>query len=215
MGATNYTVLVQRLRTLASDSATSNFHPGETPSGVRDGNNKTFKLAFPNPVVGAIFMTYGSNIRAAAGFTILDGPSGYLTVDPAPDAGVTQPFYFDYFSQLYPDADYKGWLDEAAEWLGGVAGTDVVEGLYPAQVYYGLSCFYARRASEKAPLFATSGGGVGAQPATPAQAFTKLADWALKKAEEKRDMFYKRQGQREAPASGTITMQMSSGQPPY
>ena len=217
MSATNYAVLTPRLRILADDAATSkgNLHLGETPTGTRDGSNKTFRLAFQNPVTASLYMTYGTTVRTQAGFTILDGPTGYLTVDPAPDSGTTQPFYFDYAAYLYLDAEYQSMLDEGTDWLGGTIGTDLAEGLYPAQTYYALSMFYTRRASEKAPQFASSGGGIGAQPQTPAQAFTKLADWALRQAIIKRDDFYKRQGQREAPASGTIHYGISPNQTPY
>ena len=215
MSATNYTALVAKLRILANDTATSNPHLGETPLGLRDGSNKTFRLAFQNPASSAIFMTYGATIRSASGFSILDAATGYLTVNPAPDANITQPFYFDYFSQLYADADYQTMLDEATEWLGGVAGTDQPEGLYPAQIRYALASFYNRRASDKAKEYASSGGGIGAQPQTPAQAFTALAKAALAAAITLRDDYYKRQGQRNAPASGTVHYPMSTNQNPY
>ena len=223
MSATNYAVLVPRVQILANDSATSNPHFGETPTGLRDGSNKTFRLAFPNPVAASIFMTYGASIiRQPAGsgtFAVLDQPSGYLTVQPggvAPDAGITNPLAFDYFSQLFSYADYQSMLDEATEWLGLVpAGTDSPEGLYPAQVRYALSVFYNRRASDKAKEYASSGGGIGAQPQTPGQTFMALAKAALTQAITLRDDYYKRQGQREAPASGTIHYGISTNQNPY
>ena len=222
MSATNYAVLVPRVQVLANDSATSNPHFGETPTGLRDGSNKVFRLAFTNPVAAGIFMTYGAGIiRQAAGaltFQVLDQASGYLTVSPggvAPDAGITNPLAFDYFSQLYPYADYQSMLDEATEWIGGAAGVDVAEGLYPAQIRYALSVFYNRRASDKAKEYASSGGGIGAQPQTPAQAFTNLAKSALQQAVTLRDDFYKRQGQRNAPASGTMSYGISTNQNPY
>jgi len=222
MAATNYAVLVPRVQILANDTPTSNPHFGETPAGLRDGTNKTFRLAFQNPVAASIFFTYGASIiRQPAGsatFQVLDLPSGYLTVTPAavaPDNGATQPMAFDYFSQLFSQSDYQTMLDEGTEWLGGVAGVDVAEGLYPAQVRYALSVFYNRRASDKAKEYASSGGGIGAQPQTPAQAFTNLAKSALAQAVTLRDDYYKRQGQRNAPASGTIHYGISSNQSPY
>jgi len=222
MSATNYAVLVPRVQILAHDTPTSNPHFGDTPTGIRNGTNQTFRLNFPNPVAASIFMTYGQSIiRQPAGgttFAVLDQPSGYLTVTPGgvpPDSGATQPMAFDYFSQLYSYADYQSMLDEGTEWLGGVAGTDITAGLYPAQIRYALSVFYNRRASDKAKEYASSGGGMGAQPQTPAQAFTRLAESALKQAITMRDDFYKRQGQREAPASGTIRYQISTNQNPY
>jgi hypothetical protein len=75
--------------------------------------------------------------------------------------------------------------------------------------------FYNRRASDKAKEYASSGGGIGVQPQTPAQAFTKLALEALKQATQLRDDFYTRKGSREAPASGTITYKVSTNQNPY
>ena len=223
MSATNYTVLVARLQDAACDLPTSNPHLGESPIGARDGSNKTFRLSFPNIVTTGIYMTYGSGIilqpAGASTFAILDAATGYLTIQPsgsAPDAGTTQPLYFDYFANIFPYADYQSMLDEATDWLGGVAGTDLANGLYPAQVRYALSVFYNRRASNAAKEYAsTGGGGFGAQPQTPAQAFTALAKSALQQAVTLRDDFYKRQGQRNAPASGSIHYGISTDQSPY
>ena len=223
MSATNYTVLVPRLQILAADSPTDNPHLGEAPLGLRDGANKIFRLAFKNPVASAIFMTYGASIiRQPSGantFQILDASTGYLTLTPggsAPDNGITQPLYFDYFSQLFSQADYQSMLDEATDWLKVTpAGTDVPEGLYPAQVRYALSVFYNRRASALAKEFASSGGGIGAQPQTPAQAFTSLAKAALAAAVVLRDDYYKDAGQRNQPFSGSIHYPISTGQSPY
>ena len=223
MSATNYTVLVPRLQELASDLPTSNPHLGEEPKGLRDGTNKIFRVAFVNPVATGIFMTYGSGIirqpAGAATFQILDGPTGYLTVSPggnAPDAGTTQPLYFDYFSQLFTQAEYQAMLDEATDWLKVVpAGTDLPAGLYPAQVRYAYSIFCTRRASALAKEYASSGGGIGAQPQTPAQAFTALAKAALAAAVTLRDDYYKDAGQRNQPFSGSVHYPMSTGQSPY
>ena len=226
MSATNYAVLVSRLQIKAADTETSNPHLGEVPSGQRNGTNKIFRLSYQNPVVIGIFLTYGAGIiRQPAGantFQILDGPTGYITVTPggiAPDSGSTQPFYFDYFSQLFTQADYQSMLDEGTDWLAGLsgvpAGTDLPEGLYPAQVQYALHVFYTRRVSALAKEYASSGGGIGAQPQTPAQTFMALAKAALAQAITYRDDYYKDAGQRNQPFSGSIHYPMSTGQSPY
>ena len=217
MAATNYTVLVNRLRIAANDTATSNPHSQETPTGVRNGTNTTFKLANPNIVAGSNFLSYGATVRSASGFSILDAPTGYITMGAAPDSGATEPFFFDYFHQWFVDADYQTMLDEATDTIGpplGIsAGTDLPTGLYPAQVAYALVEYWNRRASQFANLFASKVTTAESHPETPSQNFGKLATAAQKKADALLLAYWKRNGARNAPASGTISYGISQYTP--
>lgn len=216
MAATAYTTLVARVRTLGNDTSTSNFKPGDTPEGTRDASNRIFRLHYPNlPTVasGLIYCTYGTTARSSSLFTILDAPSGYITMGSAPDAGTTNPFHFDYYYQWFIDADYNTMLDLGTEELGGTAGTDLAEGLYPAQVQYALSHYWGRRSSQYANLFPTTGGGANAQPQMPAENFLALAKIARANGDDLRDSYYKGFRGIRAPSSGTITYGISRGTP--
>lgn len=221
MSATNYTLLVARIRTDAHDTATSNPKFGETPAGLRNGTNPVFRLTYPNPVVASIFMTYGASIiRQPAGagtFSVLDAPSGYLTMLGAgiPDASVTQPFYFDYFFQWFADADYNTMIDTATEELGQPAGTAVVEGLYPALIKYTLSHYWNRRASQYAHLFATGAASAHSDPHAPTPNFAALAKSARAEGDKLRDAYMKGFGANLQPYSGTVTMGMDPIVPRY
>jgi hypothetical protein len=211
MSATDYTTLIAKIRLSANDTATANFHPGETPMGLRNGTNKVFRLANTNPVAASMYLTYGSTVRSASGFSILDAPSGYIEMTSAPDASTTQPFYFDYFHQWFVDADYNTMIDEATEALGESAGVATPEGLYPALIQYALSRFWIRRASQYANVYATRGGPADARPESVTQQFLNLSKEAEKRGQDLRDAYYKRFGKRAAPASGTVTL----GSRPY
>ncbi len=217
MGATNYPLLIGGVRTFGNDTETNNPKFADTPAGIRDGVNKIFRLSAQNIVVStppSLFLTYGSITRAATGFTLTDAPSGYITMGTAPDAGTTQPFFFDYYFQWFVDNDIMSMIDAATLELGGQIGTDLDPGLYPAQVQYALFHFWNRRASATANMFASHGGNADAHPETVTNAFRNLAKDAKKNGDDLRDMFYKRFGKRNAPASATITYGFDPQTPP-
>lgn len=219
MAATDYATLTTRVRTLGDDTATSNYKPGDVPQGLRNSANTIFRLSFRNVVVSSVLYTYGAGtIRSATGFTILDqlaqsisgspgaiGTTGYVSITSAPDQSTTQPLYFDYFYLWFSDADYQVMIDEATEILGGTAGQSVVEGLYPALIQFALMRYWTRRSSTWATFYQSSGGGASADPKTPTQNFLALAKMAADLGKTLMMNYYTRQGQREAPASGSIT----------
>lgn len=209
MSATDYTTLVARLRVEANDTDGSNPKFGDTPVGERNGVNKVFRLSYPNPVSASLKMTYGATARSDSGFTLLDGPSGYVQLDAAPDNGTTQPFFFDYFFQWFLDADYQKMIDGATEDLGGTAGTALDAGLNSALVQFALSRYWKRRASSYAHLYATSGGNANASPESISGQFLNLAKAATNEGIRLMNAFYTRHGKRNAPASGTITHMIS------
>ena len=147
MGATNYTDLIARARIECNDAIGDNPHFGETPAGVRGAANTVFRLLNQNPILSTLYFTYGATSRSQAGFTLLDGPSGYVNITAPPDANTTQPFFFDYFSQWFLDADYQKMIDGATEDLGGVAGQAVDPGLSSTLIQFVLARFWKRRAS--------------------------------------------------------------------
>jgi hypothetical protein len=212
-----------RLRTLGNDTATSNPKFSDTPTGLRNAANALFRLSYPNPVPASMYLTYGAGIiRQPAGagtFSLLDGPSGYVTMLGAaiPDASVTQPFFFDYFYQWFQDADYTTMLDNATDVIGpplGIsAGTDLPEGLYPAQLQYALSDYWNRRASQFANLFATKASTSESAPETPSLNFGKLAAAAQKSADKLLLAYYTKSGANKTPASGTVSYQFSKVTP--
>ena len=205
----DYTALINRVRTEANDTATSNPKFGDTPVGLRNAVNTVFRLSYPNPVPASIKFTYGTSSRASTGFTVLDAPSGYVNITAAPDSGVTQPFFFDYFFQYFLDADYQTFIDGATEDLGGVAGTLMDPGLNSALVQFALARFWKRRASTYAHLYASTGGNASASPESITAQFLSLAKAATNEGIRLMTAFYTRHGKRNAPASGTITNKIS------
>lgn len=209
MGATDYTTLIARARVECNDTEGSNPHFGETPAGVRDAVNTVFRLLNPNPVASTLYYTYGATPRSQAGFAVLDGPSGYISITTAPDAGDTQPFFFDYFSLWFLDADYQKMIDGATEDLGGVAGQAIDAGLTSALIQFVLARFWKRRASTYANQYATDAGGASAAPESVSSQYLALAKVATSEGIRLMTAFYTRHGKRNAPASGTITNRIS------
>lgn len=207
MGATNYTSLLASLRVECDDTADSKLKLGDTPQGTRDASNVIFRLSATNIVTTSLKLTYGTTVRSATGFTVLDAVAGYIQMTAAPDA-TTQPFFFDYAFQYFTDADMMKFLDGATGDLGGVVGTDLDAGLYSAQVQFALARFWKRRASTYANQYATSGGGANASPESVTAQFLSLAKAATNEGVRLMNAFYTRHGKRQAPASGTITQRI-------
>lgn len=214
MSATDYTTLIARIRNEGADTLSSNPRYGEVPAGVRDGNNKVFKLANANIVSGTIatvqygpYVNYGANVRQLAAGTFpfsIDTLNGLATFTGAPDSGATQPFTIDYFFQFFTDAEYTAMIDAAGEELGVAAGTAVAEGLYPAQIKYALERYWTRRATVWAIQYTSAGGGASEDATTPAQTFLALAKEARKAGDNLMKLYYTSQGQNLKPASGTF-----------
>ena len=209
MGATNYADLIARARVECNDSETDNPHFGETPAGVRDTFNTVFRLLNPNPIAATLYYTYGITPRSQAGFTVMDAASGYISLAVAPDAGDTQPFFFDYYSLWFLDADYQRMIDGATEDLGGVAGQAVDPGLNSALIQFVIARFWKRRASSYANQYASAAGGASAAPESVSSQFLALAKAATSEGIRLMTAFYTRHGKRNAPASGTITNRIS------
>jgi len=210
--ATDYTTLTARLRVLANDTATSNPVYADTPDGTRDGSNVLFKLHNTNIVAGSLYRTYGTTVRSTAGFTP-DLPSGYVTLGAAPDNGVTQPFFFDYYFQWYVDADYAAFIDAATVDVGEVAGSLPAGTLYAAVVQYALDYYWQRRSSDWANKYASAGGGASSQAQTPAQAYLKLAEKARKTGDALLAAARTSFGKTKSPFSGTTTLLIDPGSP--
>ena len=208
MGATNYAALIAAARGECNDTVSSNPHFGETPSGNRDGINTVFRLSSPNPVSATIYLTLGGAVRQQTGFTLLDVTSGYVNIPAAPDNNI-QPFFFDYFSQWFLDADYTSWIDDATVDVGGVIGTAVDPGLSTALLQFVLARFWKRRASEYANQYASHAGSAGDAPESVTAQFLSLAKAATTEGVRLMNAFYTRHGARQAPASGTITQRIS------
>ena len=197
--AYDYAANVLRLRKLANDTAASNLASQEVPKGTKDGANVNFRVQNQNVVVGSVYVTLAGDVRSQVGFTV-DAPNGLLAFAIAPPQD-TEPFEADYNWQWFTDAEYTEFLDQGAEVLGVAKGSDVTEGLIPAQMQFALYYYYMRRAVQYAHRYAASGGIVGQQVDVVTKNFRDLGKCAWDAGSSLRDMFYKRQGQREAPAS--------------
>jgi len=195
----------------------------------RDGLNVTFYLQYQNIVSGLInsvqygpWCTYGTNKRSLSGGTVpftLDAVNGIVTMGSPPDAGITQPFFFDYYFQWFVDADYQDWIDQATLELGMTLGNFVGQtpgsgDLTAALIQLVVERYWINRASLYANKYATSGGGAAEQIQTVTQNFLNLAKQARAKADRMRIAAYVDPGERQMPASAVITTQPAQYTPP-
>lgn len=194
--------LINQLRSLANDTTTSNFIKFETPIGAADGANKYFKLQYENIVTASVYISYGTTFRTQAGFTV-DLTNGIITFTSAP-ASATE-LLTDYNFLWFSDTEYSEFLVTASQHLGETDPDDVDTGLVMALLQYALGYYWQRRASAYAHRYSSSSMGVSAQVDVITTNFMKLANMAFNTGEKFRIQFYQRQGQREAPASGTQT----------
>lgn len=199
--------LIVSARTLAKDTSTSNFSR-ETPNGANDGSNKHFTLGYRNVIVANVFVTINTSYRSQSGYTFDDTASGIssaalLTFTAAPASGAS-PFLVDYNYYWFTDAEYTEFLNDSAMKLGQTDPTLVASNMVDILLQYCLGYFWQARATQYAHRYASSGGQVGQSVQDVTKAFKALADAAFKLADGMRDMFYKRQGQREAPATATV-----------
>lgn len=200
--------LITSLRTLAGDTTISNLITAETPIGTADGTNTHFRLQY-RKIVGSsstthsVYISFGTTWRTQSGFT-MDLTNGLITFTSAPANGTE--LLVDYNFYWFNDTEHTEFLNRAANHFSANTDPTLVDpGLEMALLQYALGYYWQRRASEYAHRFSSSSMGVSAQVDVITKNFTNLAKAAFDTADKFRDMFYKRQGQREAPASGTQT----------
>jgi hypothetical protein len=195
--------LITSLRTLANDTTTANRILRETLTGVVDGSNKNFYLQQRNIVTGSVYLTYTGVFRTQTGFTVTLA-DGLVAFGSAPASGLE--ILADYNFQWFNDTDHTEFLNRAANHLSANTDPTAVDvGLEMALMQYALGYFYQRRAAEYAHRYSSSSMGTTAQVDTVTKNFAMLAKSAFDTADKFRLAFYQRQGQREAPASGTQT----------
>lgn len=226
MAATNYALLIAKIRLGADDPATGQLGSMDTPDGRRDGANTLFKLHATNILSGTIngqqcgpWYTYGTGlVRSLTGFTLSDAINGYVAITAPPDASTTFPFFFDYSFLWFQDADYTTMIDEATEELGYALGTATPEGLYPALISLVLWRYWRRRASQWAIRYGSSAGGASDTVKSVCEEFRALAKDARDAAMNQKTgqiVFYMRaSGQRDRPSSYTVTQGISPRTPP-
>jgi len=210
--------LVDQLRILASDTPDGKPVPGEKlGSEVTmpvDGTNRVFRLkSYPlvgaNASAGSVYVTIlgtGAVFRSQTGFTITDYVNGFITFTVAPNPGTAGPndgLYVDYNYNWFNDAKYTEFLNEGAQNLqldAAVDPTKVPSGLVPALLQYALGSFFRARAAQYADRYPSSGGEAGQNVQTVPQGYRAMANDCMKRGDSLRDDYYKRQGQRLAPA---------------
>jgi hypothetical protein len=203
--------IITRLRILSNDTPTSNLLTVETPSGATDAVNTKFRLQQRPVVTGSVYLSFGTTFRTQTGFTV-DLVNGILTITAAPAANTE--LKVDYNFYWFTDTDHTEFLNDAAEMLGNTDPTLVPSGLGMAMLQYALGYFWQRRASQYAHRFSSSSMGNAAQVDQVTKNFTTLAAASFKLGDNFREMYYKRQGQREAPASGTGAFAFDPYTPP-
>lgn len=193
---------ILKVRASLGDSATSKLQRNENlikPDGV----NKFFLLANFPVVSGSIFITQDASVRSQSGFTP-DYTNGSITFATAPAATLTK-FCADYNYNIATDAEYTEFINDALSMLGLADITAVPQGLEAALVTLAKYGYFTKRSTDYATRYDSSGGIAGHQVSTVTSNFLKLADKAFTQGTDMRDDFYKRQGRRAAPASGSIS----------
>ena len=194
--------LITKMRMFADDSPSANYIRGETLKPKPDGVRVRFFLDYQNIAKDSVFITKGAgeaNYRLTTGFT-LDLQNGIVTFDVAPVSGVS-PFEADYNFLWFTDADYQNFLNNSAIYLGSPDAISVIAGLQPAMYQFGMHHYWIRRASHYAHKYASTGGMASHSVDVVTKNFKDLAESAWEKGIQFRDDYYKRLGQREAPAS--------------
>jgi hypothetical protein len=203
---TTTTELVNRLRILAKDTATSNYIAQETPKGERDGANVNFRFENINIVPMSVYVTQDTDFRNDTGFKV-DYPNGIITFDAPPDP-TTVVFCADYNFYFFSDLEYMEFLESGTDVLSMSDMTKVDSGLVPALLQFGLVYFYQARATSYAHRYSSSGGQVGQSVDVVTRNFGTLQERAFKMGVTLRDDFYKRAGQRQAPSSGSLSFKI-------
>jgi len=218
--------LLQSLRMLADDMPDSRTAWQETmgaadqPAFPLNGVNTLFKLK-KTPMADAggvpLYTWYSiisngvaTTTRSQVGITVLDPTNGIIQISPAPSPQGTPPngLYVDYNWVWFTDAKYTEFLNRAANMTlaGTTDPTTIQEGLIEPMLQYALGQFWYARASKYAEQYASSGGEARTDVQTVCQAYQALGKAAYARGDYLKADFYKRQGQREAPAYGDVNI---------
>ena len=192
---------IVKVRTSLGDSAAGKLQRGENLPKP-DGSTTIFFLQNFNVVAASVFITQDSVIRSQAGFT-LDGPNGIITFNTAPLATLTT-FRADYNYYVATDAEYTEFINDALSMLGLTDVTAVPQGLEAAFVTLAKYGYFTKRATDYATRYNSNAGGAMFAVESVCANFTALADKAFTQGNDMRDDYYKRQGRRSAPASGSV-----------
>jgi hypothetical protein len=208
--------LITEARTLCRDLSNSNRSIKETPKGLNDGSNTHFSVQFPIIVTASVKWSSASHYRVVTGVTIDDANLGYISINPAPEAGTQNaPFFVDYYFNWFADSDYTEFLNDAArDLVGNGDPTLVIDGLISALLQFTLGHYWQARANQYASRYSSSGGMAGQSIDKVADRFGTWADQAFKLGQTLRDDYYKDLSQREKFASKIINYAIDPMTPP-
>jgi hypothetical protein len=219
------TPVVTDLRTLVNDPNTPssfNLARGENlqvPQGAAITTNLVFYLSSIPIVATSVYVTQGTTVRTQTGFTV-DVTNGLITFSAAPGASgsLPIPFYADYNFNWFLDTDYAAFIADgmrllgiAANLSGSTIGTNVDENFLPAIYDLAAHYLFKRRAAIYADKYNASGGGQGQDVKSVSEQMASLANKYYQDGIKKRDDYYKRNGQREAPSSHFVNYGIWSG----
>ena len=192
---------IVKVRTSLGDSAAGKLQRGENLPKA-DGSTTIFFLQNFNIVPGSVFVTQDTSVRSQAGFTE-DDINGIITFAVAPVATLTT-FRADYNYYVATDAEYTEFINDALSMLGLDDVAAVPVGLESALVKLAQYGFFTKRATDYATRYNSNAGGAMFAVESVCANFTKLATANFNQGTQMRDDYYKRQGRRAAPASGSI-----------
>ena len=216
-----WTNAILELRTKLNDRSTDKLRANKLCFGETDGTNKLFKtLEFRRVTDFTIASSpegvYVDGVRVASSGIAVDltGTGFFEFVNPPTSNSRIEATYF---IQWFLDYELDEFLKTASRWLGfGDNYENVDDGLIPAILSYAAAEAYQKLALKYAESLADTfmvQGAPAENVRTPVDYYRKLSEDFRKEAEERRDNFYRRQGQSLSPLYGIIKGKISKVTP--
>jgi len=192
--------LIGGARALFNDRYDNNFANDDISDQV-DGTNQRFKLQNRNlvgvsqgaPANPALY--YNNNLVST---TVFNAATGIVTIASPPGAGGD--LKGEYFFTLCTDAEYTLWATDAANFVGSTDPTQVADGLASCLHNY-MAAMAAEKMSDMSGwYYQAAAGNKNFNKDQISAKFLAIYKEKMATAEKLRDDFYKRHGQREAPA---------------
>ena len=202
--------VLQNIRAEMNDTPNSKLVTSEIPKGAIDGSNKVFYTAYP--LLAQVWVTVDGAAVSANGYS-LNTSRGMITLTTAPTSSIT----IDYYFYAFTDNDIQVWIDQSVRDCGysGIATiASVPEALIGAVQKLALSTGFKAWARKWAEGFSWTIGQETVDKKLISKNYQDMSKQAWNEGIQARDDFYKRYGQRNAPAAGIQQTKVQSYTPP-
>lgn len=194
--------VITNVRSELNDTITSHLVRAEIPAGLIDGANKLYTLAYyPVCNVSSVVVIVDGAVISPAGYT-LNAAMGRITLATAPAVSIT----LDYYFQAFTDADITVWINHGVQQCGFTAISQLPDVMSAAIEKFAIAagCLaWSRKYADGSFSWTTGPETVDKKQITAS--YKALHDANFKAAIDIRDDYYKRFGQRNAPAGAVQT----------